>query len=98
MRCLICEEELKPLTENQDDLDTGQAWGGNVFVCRGAFGSTVFDPPGWETADGAGRYLRVTICDECLVAKAANNMIKVVTVTQREPLFDVETWTPAGHA
>lgn len=91
MNCFVCEEEFELMTGFNMDDETGQAWHGNVFICYGSYGSTVFDPP---MSSGGNHYLRVTICDSCLTAKAKSGLIKVVTQTPRAPLVDVGVWDP----
>lgn len=60
LTCLLCDRQLTPIAPDCVD----QPYGGTRFDSYGHYGATAFD-------DGGARYLSSTICDPCLVERAA---------------------------
>jgi len=62
MRCIVCEQELKPAFEPDEDSCFQPI--GTAFYSRGHYGSSVWDPCSWED-----KLIEIFICDECMVKK-----------------------------
>lgn len=68
--CIVCDQ---PMTRVQQDGYEWQANDGLIGEARGNYGSTVFDPiTGTVT-------LFFVICDECMVEKASQGRVLVLT-------------------
>lgn len=73
--CIICDkwcEDYQEVTDvnwyDRDKINSKASppIDGNVCVCYGNFGSTVYDPMGEEGEE----FLRFSICNECIKLKA----------------------------
>jgi hypothetical protein len=84
--CVVCGKQLR----NVDETSTNQPYEGLAFISHGHYGGTVFDPMD-------GRYLELTICDECLVRLAGEGKVllgqdrKLVTIPGPAALHGIPT-------
>jgi len=86
LNCFKCDKELEPAFSD-NPFKENQPFGGTVFTTHGHYGSTVFDPAGWESS----RFLELTICDECLVANK-EQVLHGTRIPNTE--FEYEQWNP----
>lgn len=73
LSCLVCDKDLHPSVTSQDPdtpvIDAVPPLDGLVFIARGNYGSSIFDPVG----DGQNAsYLEINICDDCVTEKHKN--------------------------
>lgn len=71
--CLVCGKQLESAWGQQN-----VPYRGTSFFSNGHYGSTAFDP-----SDGS--QLQIVLCDSCLVEKARNQ--KVLLVTEDIPIL-----------
>lgn len=81
--CIICGAKLKQATPSP----INQPRDGTCFEARGHYGSTVYDPL------MEGEYLTISICDKCLVAKAAEGAVKQVITERQASTYTVRSWS-----
>lgn len=64
LNCIACGKEL----QNVEETATNQPYEGLAFISYGHYGGTVFDPMD-------GRYLEISVCDQCLLKEAKKQNI-----------------------
>ena len=79
MNCIVCKMHL----ENFDNGEVNHPKDAVVFIARGNYGSTVFDP-----MDGS--YLEVNICDDCVKLARHDSMVMIGPPQSRSEL---KLWT-----
>lgn len=62
-QCFCCLKLLELDATSNDLTSIGMLDDGLIFRATGNFGSTVFDPPGYEV-------LEMYVCDKCVIARA----------------------------
>ena len=83
--CAVCANQLEE--------SFGAPYGATFFISHGNYGSTVYDPPNMTGA--SEEYLRLYICDPCLLESAARGSVQRVTVQPAPPpLRGAEPWNP----
>jgi hypothetical protein len=90
LTCLCCGRKFT--TEGPQDWDDAPPSEGLLFIARGNYGSTVYDPP-----PGHEEYLLVVICDQCILdAAGKQNVMHVVHWRQPRPVRvgTREPWDP----
>ncbi len=80
--CLVCKKPLRAALEGQQNHPMG-----NVFVSRGNYGSTVWDP-----MDGG--WLEVNVCDPCLVGAASAGRVLRGRLGGSGARQEYESWVP----
>jgi hypothetical protein len=84
--CICCGTQLESAIPGTPDHKViNQPYKGTVFTSTGQYGSTVWDEL------GSGRFLEITICDECLVAQQARVLRGTNT---RRPETKYVPWDP----
>lgn len=84
LSCIRCGKKF-----DSDGWDSMAPYGSLLFIARGNYGSTVYDPM-------ADEYLLVIICDDCVMAEQEKrNVMRVVPV--RKTAEDIrEPWEGPG--
>jgi hypothetical protein len=92
LTCLICGRSLH--SEMPEELVRERGWlpqpyAGTWFTSHGQYGSTVFDE--MDTT-----YLLITVCDQCVLEKAAAGLILLRTPDRPTPRLEPQTeiWDP----
>lgn len=91
MSCIVCRKKLEVLWADQNPTQCFEAV---MFNASGNYGSTVYDPSLSNSLFGSRELLVVNVCDACLLALAADQLIYVQREVREVPVVDHGVWVP----